>query len=201
LCKVPSSHSVNAGRYPTEAKSNSEHRDVTFHTHLDADYSLDIDYSVRDESRGVIGQLKTNPTPYAAAESRDEMVTAAYAAVGRDPTVTVLVTDSEGFVFERISCAQFHRNADAYSQSVFVAWACFGFSFIAFCVASIFGVPIAGLLWTVIFVMVYVPMVRTGFMNEIESAIVAFLIATLVVLAIPALNAAYLAWIQLQNGG
>ena len=156
-------------------------------------YAIDMqfDFSSRDESLGVLGTIKLPMDSVYSSDQLDDARLHAFAHVGKFPEHSLYITDGDGRVYEIVLNQHYHERIAANSKSIFVAWACFSMSMIGLVGASVGGIGPAGLVFALVGISVYLLSVKTGTFNEVESLVIALVIAVLATMLIPALGAMF----------
>ena len=149
---------------------------------------MSFDYTSRDDSRGVLGTIKLPSESVYATDQLDDARLHALAHIGRFPEHSLYITDREGRAFEIVWNQEYHERIAVNTKSLIVAWACFGMSLIGLIGASIGGLGVAGLAFSLVGIAVYLLAVKTRTFNEVESLVVAVIIATLTMMLITALT-------------
>jgi len=150
--------------------------------------SFSINYDCRDMDNGIIGSLDDPSEAIATARTLEDAIEAAYAHVGRFPTDSLYVIDSDHRVHDIILSELYHEERTASAKSLFVAWACFTICSLSFAFTAITGIGVAGMGFFVVSLSVYVGMVRYGIFNEIESLVVCIILSVLVAMFVPAIS-------------
>ena len=169
---------------------------MTFFAYVRTNDTLRLDYAGRDEDRGIIGTVHDLPDPIAECETLDAAVAAGYAYIGQHPSASVYVADENSLLHEMLLCAPYHEEVSGLNKSLFVAWSCFAFATLSLLATAILGLDSKGLALAAFAIGLYLFVIRVGFMNEVESAIVCLIFSTLIFFLVPAIRAAY----QLRNG-
>jgi len=172
---------------------------MTFFAYVRTDDTLRLDYAGRDEDRGIIGTVHDLPEPIAECETLDAAVAAGYAYIGQHPSASVYVADENSLLHKMLLCHPYHQEVSGLHKSLFVAWTCFTFVALSLLATAILGLGSTGLALAAFAIGLYLLMIRVGFMNELESALVCLIFSTLIFLQVPAIRAAWAAY-QLRNG-
>ena len=172
---------------------------MTYFAYVRTNNTLRLDYAGRDEDRGIIGTVHDLPEPIAECESLDAAVAAGYAYIGQHPAASVYVTDANALLYKMLLCYPHHEQVSALQKNLFVAWTCFVFAALSLLATAVFGLGSSGIALAAFAIGLYLLMIRVGFMNEVESAIICLIFSTLIFFLVPAIRTAWAAY-QLRNG-
>ena len=146
---------------------------------------MPFDFTSRDEKLGVLGSIPPPTDPWATAQTLKEASRDAYAHIARFPDESFYIIDSEGRVYEIVSCPRHHDIVNAGSKSLFVAWACFGLATVGLIASGLCDLGIVGLVFSAIAIATYLLAVKTEIFNEVESLVVSVIIGTLGTMLLP----------------
>ncbi len=172
---------------------------MTYFAYVRTDDTLRLDYAGRDEDRGIIGTVYDLPEAIAECDTLDAAVAAGYAYIGHHPSASVYVADANALLHKMLLCHPHHKQVSGLQKSLFVAWTCFAFAALSLVATVLFGLGTAGLALATFSIGLYLLMIRIGFMNEVESAMISLIFSTLLFFLVPAIRAAWAAY-QLRNG-
>ncbi len=163
---------------------------MQYHLYLQSDGTQRIDYTKRNAAAGVIGFLHNEDQPLAIADSKDSIVEIGFAHLGRNPSDTLYVTDSDGNLYETMINRPYHAACDLNGRNLAIAWSFFTLSMVSFLMTTIMGLGFLGIAFAVATMLLYYAIVRGGVFNEIEACVVCVILLMLVMLLIPAVQAA-----------
>lgn len=163
---------------------------MQYHLYLQADGTQRIDYTKRNDATGVVGFFQTDNQPLAIADSKDSIVEIGFAHLGRNPSDTLYVTDSDGNLYETMISRPYHAACDLNGRNLAIAWSFFTLSMISFLMTTIMGLGFLGIAFAVAAILIYYAMVRGGVFTEIEACVVCVILLILVTLLVPAVQAA-----------
>lgn len=161
--------------------------------------SVRVDPIGRDSERGILGTVRDLPEPLAECDTLDAAITAGLAYLGRHPSASVYVVDSNSLLREILLCHAHHEQVSSLERRLFVAWTCCALAAMSFLGTGILGLGMAGLAVAMLTIGLYLTMVRVGFMNEVESAVACAVFLILQLLLLPALRMMWAAY-QLTIG-
>jgi len=172
---------------------------MTYFAYVRTDGTLRLDYAGRDENCGIIGTVYDLPEPIAECDTLNAAVAAGYAYIGQHPSASVYVVDANSLLHKMLLCHPHHEQVSGLQKSLFVAWTCFTFAALSLLVTVLLGLGPQGLALALFAIGLYLLMIRLGFMNEVESAMICLIFSTLIFLLVPAIRTAWAAY-QLRNG-
>lgn len=160
---------------------------------------VSISYKERDESAGVLGVLTTTQSPIGEASTRDEITEIAFAYLGRDPTGSVYIADSQNHLLKIVINDKYHKDLASQATSHFMAWALLFFCFVCFVGTLLLGLHWTGLIGFLSIAALYIAFVRLKIQNEVESAVLLALVLLLILVLVPAVRAARARRIRTQD--
>ena len=150
--------------------------------------SFNINYDCRDMNNGIIGSLDDPQEALATAHTLEDAIEAAYAHVGRFPSDSLYVIDSDRRVHDIVLNKRYHEERTASTKSLLMAWACFAICLLSFAFTAITGIGVVGIVFFGAILCLYLGMVRYGIFNEVESLVVCVILSVLVAMLIPAIS-------------
>lgn len=162
---------------------------MQYHLYLQADGTQRIDYTKRNDATGVVGFFQTDNQPLAIADSKDSIVEIGFAHLGRNPSDTLYVTDSDGNLYETMINRPYHAACDLNGRNLAIAWSFFALSMISLFMTAIMGLGLLGIAFAVATMLLYYAIVRGGMFNEIEACVVCSILLVLLLLLHPAVQA------------
>ena len=161
--------------------------------------TIRLDYAGRDAERGIIGTVHNLPEPIVESDTLDAAIVAGYAYIGQHPAASVYIADVNSLLHEILLCHPHHEQISKLQRSLFVAWTCFTFAILSLLATALMALGVAGLALAAFAILLYLLMIRVGFMNEVESAMVSLIFSILLFFLVPAIHNAWTAY-QLRNG-
>jgi len=151
--------------------------------------SVRISYDERDESAGILGAVTTSELPIGESETREGIADSAYAFLGRDPTGSIYITDSQNRLLDILINEKYHKDLEAQATWHFMAW-----TLLFFCVVCFLGTLVIGLHWGGLglfffIASLFIACVRLGIQNEGESAVLCTIILLLILVLVPGIRA------------
>ena len=163
---------------------------MQYQLYLQSHKTQRIDYTKRNAAAGVIGFLHNEDQPLAIADSKDSIVEIGFAHLGRNPSDTLYVTDSDGNLYETMINRPYHAACDPNRRNLAIAWSFFTLSMVCFLMTTIMGLGFWGIAFAVATILLYYAIVRGGVFNEIEACVVFVILLVTVMLLLPAVQAA-----------
>jgi hypothetical protein len=148
----------------------------------------DFSFDGRDQAGGILGKLSPRVPPVVLAETLDELRLKARAHLGEFPDAFLYLVDSENSVYEIMINKKHH-------EAIEKAWRYVGISIalLIFCLTCLFcsargDLAVWGILCFGGISILYFGVVKLGFFNEIEGAVVCEIILILVLILVPAIT-------------
>jgi hypothetical protein len=139
----------------------------------------------RDEAAGIIGRrTPSEEPPFATAQTLEELKQEVWAYLGKHPDAFVYLADSEGNVRATMHCEKYHEAVARANSWTIITAVLLVFSIT--CLIGAWSLPhgAVALLGFIGAVALYALMLRTGFQNEIEGAVVCEIFLILILLLI-----------------
>ncbi|MGC1276363.1 MAG: hypothetical protein WBC44_21890 [Planctomycetaceae bacterium] len=137
-------------------------------------------------------RVRVVSAPKSFAESDDLAVIEekAYARLGREPEDTVYLIDRERRLIRALSVdnRKLYESIERHGRWQFIAWTLFVLCLIPFVASAIGGMPLLGLAIFALASLLYLGIILTGLQNEVEGAIVGFVVLILCLLMLPAIQ-------------
>ena len=159
-----------------------------FLIYVDSNGMFQIDYSARDEAAGIIGSLRDLPNPIGTAGTHEAVIDIAYADLGRHPSDMLYVADSIGLLYDIVINQPYHDERSASRQAIVVARTCFVLAVLASFATVVLSLGYLGLTLMGASIAIYLTIVRSEFLNEIEAGVVCIILLLLASLVIPAIQ-------------
>lgn len=139
-------------------------------------YLTVFSYEGRDWDAGIHGTIQPGVEPFATAASREAIVAAAWAQLGRDPLRTVYIANRQNQVLEQLRNTEYDAAERAQTERHFIAW-----SLVFLCLLTFVGTLALDLgVWGLgIFVLIggqFVLQIKTRFHNGGEALLASVLL-------------------------
>jgi len=162
---------------------------MSLHVYPNRQGSVVVSHDNYDEAKGALGRLVSKSDSIGESESLDDATEIAYAHLGRVPSEAVYIADENDVVRKIVFNDAYHKERETSER-----WLCASVSLLILCLTSFVGtiasgIGIVGLLIFVVIAILYLVVVRTRIQNEVEGAVVCFIILVLIFLLLPAIKA------------
>ncbi len=163
---------------------------MSFHAYPNRQGSVVVSHDNYDEEKGTLGRLVSKPDGIGHAESIDLATEIAYAHLGRAPSDAVYIADDNDIIRKVVFNDAYHKERENSER-----WVCMSIALLVLCLVTfsgtiVIGLGFGGLLLFGGIAVIYVFVVRTRIQNEVEGAVVCFIILVLIFLLLPAVRAA-----------
>ena len=162
---------------------------MSLHAYPSRNGSVVVSHDNYDDTNGTLGRLVSKPDSIGDAESLDHATEIAFAHLGREPSDAVYIADDEDIIRKVVFNDAYHRERENSER-----WVCMSIALLVLCLATFIGTIVtdAGFGGLVLFggiAVLYSLVVRTGIQNEVEGAVVCFILVVLIFLLLPAVRA------------
>ena len=163
---------------------------MRFHAYPNRQGSVVVSHDIYDEQNGTLGRLVAKPNSIGDAESIDLATEIAYAHLGRAPSDAVYIADDNDIIRKVVFNDAYHKERENSER-----WVCMSIALLVLCFTTFIGtivteLGLGGLLLFSGIAILYVFVVRTRIQNEVEGAVVCFIILVLIFFLLPAVRVA-----------
>ncbi len=143
-------------------------------------------HDVRDEAAGILGSVTPRGAPLLEADDLDSLTLSARAHLGSEPGDYLYLTDGENRVYKMLSNEKHHQALERASSGLWQTRVLLVFTVTALVGAALGGGLPALAAWAALS-LVFILVVRVGFLNEVEAGLtfeIMLLIILLVILRV-----------------
>ena len=152
--------------------------------------SVHVSYDSQDVTAGVLGTVITSQPPIGESETRAKITEVAYAFLGRDPTATIYITDSQNRLLEIVLNQRYHKEMETRGTLLFRACLLLIMCVVCFVATLAIGLHWGGFGLFIFVALLHIASVRLGINNEVESAILCMIILLLILVLVPMVRSA-----------